>query len=251
MHELKIFEHKNFGQIRTILQNENPWFVARDVAGSLGYKDTDDAFRKHCKYPEILKPGETPGLEFGPRGINIIPESDLYRLIMRSKLPAAEKFQDWVVEDVLPALRRTVTYSIPDLDKNNRDLTPIIEKIKTAGAVVNAFGIDGWQAKVSTNEIIKQTIGVDCFRLMGLRPESEFSKTLFFDTGNVEDFIRERCKLGSHYRITSKKLYEAYCIWCRRKRQDHLRKKEFRSILLSRFEEKKYSVLHFRGITLR
>lgn len=74
--------------------------MARDVALVLAYKDTQDAVRKRCKYAKTLKGGETPGLTHSPRGINIIPESDVFRLVMRSRLPQAEAFQDWVCEEI-------------------------------------------------------------------------------------------------------------------------------------------------------
>jgi prophage antirepressor-like protein len=93
--------------IRVLNQNGEPLFAARDVALILGYSDTDDAIRRHCKYPKLFKPGETPGLECGPRGMKFIPESDLYRLIFGSHAPDAERFRDWVVEEVLPTIRKT------------------------------------------------------------------------------------------------------------------------------------------------
>lgn len=68
----------------------------------MGYTDTNDAIRKHCKYPELHKAGEMPGLGISNRGMHIIPERDIYRLVMRSKLPSAMKFEEWVVGDVLP-----------------------------------------------------------------------------------------------------------------------------------------------------
>ena len=97
-------------KVRTVWHEGNIWFVAKDVAECLGFKDTDDAIRKHCNHAKTLKPGKTPGLTSSPRGINIIPESDVYRLVMRSKLPAAEQFQTWVCEDVLPSIRKTGGY---------------------------------------------------------------------------------------------------------------------------------------------
>lgn len=105
------FKNSDDHKIRAIIKADGSiWFVAKDVADVLGYKDTDYAIRTHCKYPEILKPGETQGLTTSPRGITIIPESDLYRLIMKSRLPAAERFEEWVVEEILPQIRRTGAY---------------------------------------------------------------------------------------------------------------------------------------------
>lgn len=87
----------------------------------LGYADTVKATKAHCKCPKILRQGETPGLKINPRGMTIIPEGDLYRLTFNSKLPAAERFEAWVTEDVLPTIRKTgVT-----LDKRKKEKTVI------------------------------------------------------------------------------------------------------------------------------
>ena len=106
MNEITIFENPEFGKIRTTIIDGKPWFVATDIAFALGYEKPNNAVNTHCKkinkfnYPETGQP------------LNIIPEADIYRLIMRSKLESAEKFQDWVVEEVLPAIRETGVYSI-------------------------------------------------------------------------------------------------------------------------------------------
>lgn len=83
-----------------------PWFVARDVATVLGYSDVSQAVRMHCKgVVESTIP--TAG---GNQKAKIIPERDVYRLIMRSKLPAAERFEEWVVGEVLPTIRKRGVY---------------------------------------------------------------------------------------------------------------------------------------------
>jgi prophage antirepressor-like protein len=88
------------------------WWVAKDVCEVLGYAEPSNAVARHCKYAKLFKRTEMVGLESGPPGVLIIPESDLYRLIMGSKLPDAEEFQDWVVEEVPPQIRKTGCYAI-------------------------------------------------------------------------------------------------------------------------------------------
>ena len=95
-------------EVRTVMLNDEPWFVAKDIATALGYKRTADAVSQHCKRGRL----STVPSAGGPQNMVIIPESDLYRLIFRSKLPAAEKFEKWVVEEVLPKIRKTGSYSI-------------------------------------------------------------------------------------------------------------------------------------------
>ena len=110
--ELSIFSNPEFGSIRVVMQDGEPWFVARDVAKVLGYQNTVDAVNTHCKKVNDFRdskmlPTATP--------MKIIPESDVYRLIMRSNLPTAEKFQTWVCEEVLPSIRKTGGYSMTNM----------------------------------------------------------------------------------------------------------------------------------------
>ena len=91
-----------------------PWFVARDVAKALGYEDPSRAVVEHCK--KSVKTTILVNNQYGkktPLNQSIIPESDLYRLVMRSNLPDAVRFQDWVVEEVLPAIRKHGGYLTP------------------------------------------------------------------------------------------------------------------------------------------
>lgn len=95
-----------------VIQDENgePWFVAKDVAEALGYARPDQAVNDHCKGVE------TSPLESGGqvRHMKIIPERDVYRLIMRSKLPSAEQFEEWVVGEVMPSVRKHGGYMTPE-----------------------------------------------------------------------------------------------------------------------------------------
>jgi len=109
--ELTIFENAEFGNLTVINKDGAPWFVGKEIAVALGYKNTNDAIISICKgVAKYDLPHPQSKTAFIKK--NIIPESDLYRLIMRSKLPAAEKFQDWVVEEVLPTIRQTGSYSV-------------------------------------------------------------------------------------------------------------------------------------------
>ncbi|EPX9362332.1 phage antirepressor [Aeromonas veronii] len=96
----KAFEGHNI-RIITDQQGE-PWFVAADIAKALGYTDADQAIRRHCK-GATKAPVETTG---GMQRVSIIPERDVYRLVMRSKLESAERFEEWVVGEVLPSIRK-------------------------------------------------------------------------------------------------------------------------------------------------
>ena len=108
MNELKIFEHPDFGEVRTLTLEENGvvLFCGSDVAKALGYSRPNDAIAQHCR---ATVKHSTP-ISGKMQDINFIPESDLYRLVFRSKLPTAEKFTDWVTMDVLPSIRKHGAY---------------------------------------------------------------------------------------------------------------------------------------------
>ncbi|MFA7429903.1 MAG: BRO family protein [Rhodospirillaceae bacterium] len=93
--------------VRGLSIDGEPWFVAKDVAEVLGYANPQKAARDHCKAAQPV--GVNVSFTLDPQTV-IIPERDMYRLIMRSKLPAAERFEEWVVGEVLPAIRRTGHY---------------------------------------------------------------------------------------------------------------------------------------------
>lgn len=106
MNELQIFNNPEFGEIRTISENGAVLFCGSDVARALGYSNTRDALAKHCK--GVAKRDTPTG--GGEQSLAFIPESDLYRLIFRSKLPSAERFTDWVTTEVLPSIRKNGGY---------------------------------------------------------------------------------------------------------------------------------------------
>lgn len=109
MNELQIFNSGEFGEIRTIEIDGKPYFVGADVAKALGYNNPRDAVSRHCK--GVVK-HDTP-TSSGIQSMSYINEGDLYRLIMKSKLPSAEKFESWVMDEVLPTIRKTGSYRKP------------------------------------------------------------------------------------------------------------------------------------------
>lgn len=113
MNDLAVFNFDNNSITATIYEGK-PAFVAVEVASALGYQNPTRSLADHCKSLIKLNYTETVELGFGNRlkGIILIRESDVYRLVMRSKLESAERFQDWVVEEVLPALREEGCYSM-------------------------------------------------------------------------------------------------------------------------------------------
>ena len=145
MNELQIFNSGEFGEIRTIEIDGKPYFVGADVAKALGYKDTVNALKQHCR--GVVKHHLTDSLGRNQEA-SFITEGDLYRLIMKSKLPSAEKFESWVMDEVLPTIRKTGSYKpmtiaeqIQLLAQGSQDHEKRIEKLE------NTMTIDYGQQK--------------------------------------------------------------------------------------------------------
>lgn len=114
--ELQVFTNPAFGQVRVIEKDGEPWFVGKEVAAVLGYKDAADALKKHVDNEDkiFLGVGEMPTLKINNRGAYFINESGLYSLILKSKLPQAKEFKRWVTSEVLPAIRKHGGYLTPE-----------------------------------------------------------------------------------------------------------------------------------------
>jgi len=132
--QITIFENEMLGTVRTLYQDGEPWFVGKDVADMLGYKETAKAIREHVdeddKGVSIL---DTPG---GKQEAVIINEAGVYSLIFSSKLPAAKAFKRWVTHEVLPSIRRHGAYLSDEVlervSKEPEYLIQVAEEIKTA-----------------------------------------------------------------------------------------------------------------------
>ena len=111
MNDIINFTYEN-ANIRTVTTEDGtPLFCGKDVAAALGYTNTTDALKRHCKGVVKHCPLETPG---GTQEARFITEGDVYRLIFNSKLPTAEKFEAWVFEEVLPSIRKRGGYLTPE-----------------------------------------------------------------------------------------------------------------------------------------
>jgi len=129
MNEIKVFENQEFGKVRTLLVNDEPWFVGKDVAEVLGYKKPLNALSTHVDEDDSLKQGLTDSLGRTQETI-IINESGLYSLILSSKLPNAKKFKKWVTSEVLPSIRKNGLYATEELLNNPDFLIEALTKLK-------------------------------------------------------------------------------------------------------------------------
>ena len=129
MNELQIFNNEEFGSVRTITKDGKTYFVGNDVAKALGYSETAKAIRTHCKGVSEMDIPTNGGVQT----MKMITEGDIYRLVIKSQLPQAEKFESWVFDNVLPSIRKNGGYIA-----NQEQMTP--EQI-VANALVVAHNI--------------------------------------------------------------------------------------------------------------
>lgn len=142
---LVLFSNPRFGGVRVVMRDGEPWFVASDVAKALGYSNPSDAINRHCKKAiktpfNVIHEGA-----FNPVQINLIPESDLYRLVMRSNVPDAEDFQTWVCEEVLPSIRKTGSYS----------MQPALPNFSNPAEAARAWA-DEYEKRVAAQKVIEE-----------------------------------------------------------------------------------------------
>lgn len=110
MNQMEIFNSPEFGTIRTIEQDGKILFCGKDIATALGYQRPADAITAHCKGVCVLPTPSNGGIQ----RMKFLPEGDVYRLIAHSKLPSAERFERWVFDEVLPAIRKHGAYITPE-----------------------------------------------------------------------------------------------------------------------------------------
>lgn len=163
MKDIQIFNNPEFGQVRTVVIDDEPWFVGKDVATALGYENTQKALRDHVDN-EDKKMGErnvTPSIKDSlgrdqyPVFIN---ESGLYGLVLSSKLPTAKKFKHWVTSEVLPAIRKTGGYSVKQAEQDKTKEMRAEAMLKNADSrrakllleIAAASHIDGYKEMIMT-----------------------------------------------------------------------------------------------------
>lgn len=152
---LEIFKNEEFGEVRTIMLDDKPYFMASDIAKALGYARPNDAVSRHCR---ATVKHSTP-ISGKIQKVNFIPEGDMYRLIAHSKLPSAERFESWIFDEVLPTIRRTGGYI------NNVDLMvntyfsdiPDDQKVLVKGLMTNITALQNKNSALNNeNDLLVQ-----------------------------------------------------------------------------------------------
>lgn len=174
MNELKIFNSPEFGQVRTITLDGEPWFVGKDVADALGYSNSRDALARHVDDEDktsVVIPDT--GSNYKSK-TTLINESGLYGLVLSSKLPTAKKFKHWVTREVLPAIRKHGAYLTPEKVEeallNPDTLIRLATELKEERALRKAAELDAASAK--------QLIGE-------LKPKADYTDRILSSKGTV------------------------------------------------------------------
>ena len=141
MNALKMFEHECYGKIRVVDIDGEPWFVGKDIALALGYKQPEHAIKRHCTGCMKRTPIQTRS---GTRDTRVLKETDVYALVMHSTLPGAEKFQQWVY-DVIAQLRKTGVVDLREQKAVTGNVHPAIERLN---AVLLKEDADSRQASI-------------------------------------------------------------------------------------------------------
>lgn len=192
--ELQIFNNSEFGSIRTVTIEGQPWFVGKDVAVALGYANSKKALADHVDSDDKLQGDgvtirDPLGREQHP---TIINESGLYSLILSSKLPSAKKFKRWVTSEVLPAIRRTGHYEAPGYTPKATSIGEVVNLIKITRQTMKEQGATPTEIATAVKEICEQ-FGVNlpqCF----IKPK----ETTMADVMQMIDFIYAQPRGGGH-----------------------------------------------------
>lgn len=218
MNNLQIFSNSEFGNIRTITIDDEPWFVGKDIAEALGYGDGNkkskaltNAIKDHVDEEDkhLLPYEEFRGYQNGDLknishyGAIIINESGLYSLILSSKLPNAKKFKRWVTSEVLPAIRKAGHYETPGYIPKATSIGEVVNLIKITRQTMKEQGATPTEIATAVKEICEQ-FGVNlpqCF----VKPK----ETTMTDVMQMIDFIYAQPKGKEHKHPT----YEDFIIY--------------------------------------
>lgn len=186
MNNIQIFNNTEFGTVRTMVIDNEPWVVGKDVAEILGYKDTSDAMRRHVDDEDKLTRRFTDSGQ--NREMYIINESGLYSLILSSKMPNARKFKRWVTSEVLPAIRKTGHFEMesysPEMQAILMHDKKLIKMDERVTSLENTMTIDYAQQQAlgeAVNYVVIDALGgkgSDAYKEIGKKVFSECNRDL-------------------------------------------------------------------------
>ena len=235
--QFQIFQHEEFGKVRTLVIDGEPYFAGKDVATALKYKDASRAIRDHVdeedkKIVDLNRGVNRPPIADAVSGgwikneVMFINESGLYSLILSSKLPDAKKFKRWVTSEVLPTIRKTGSYSLPKVKNavavQNPNPLPEYHKIikiidKTATQIVKCFGTKYGIAFATVASMIEENHGINLTKIKALIPPADYEIGIYTPTqigkkiGKSPQYVNKKLvelglqeKDGDGYKLTEK-----------------------------------------------
>lgn len=227
MTDLQIFNSPEFGAIRTIEKDGEPWFVGKDVAAALGYSKERNAISAHVD-EEDKKDAPIQGDLGGTQSMTIINESGLYSLVLSSKLPTAKKFKRWVTSEVIPSIRKTGSYSALDMTQLSPEMQML--KLLTDKAIATELAQKQQEQHLQMVEKkvegIRELVGInpnqwreDCRRLI-VRIANRMGSNEYIKEVNAEVFhqVDERAGVSLTTRLTNKRRRMAEEGVCKSKR---------------------------------
>lgn len=205
MNNLQIFNSPEFGQVRTIQQNGEPWFVGKDVADILGYQNGSRDVNRHVD--EDDRQNYQNGTFESNRGLTIINESGLYSLILSSKMPKAKEFKRWVTSEVIPAIRKTGKYeamaqAVPINDEPATDFTQLEfdQRIRIAAIIASC--------RRERLPLVAKVLSLDLEGMMPLMPAhiTEAEQAAYQYISSVYDSLERDTPIQY--------FYSSYTKWC-------------------------------------
>lgn len=205
MNNLQIFNSPEFGQIRTIQQNGEPWFVGKDVADILGYQNGSRDVNRHVD--EDDRQNYQNGTFESNRGLTIINESGLYSLVLSSKMPKAKEFKRWVTSEVIPAIRKTGKYeamaqAVPINDEPATDFTQLEfdQRIRIAAIIASC--------RRERLPLVAKVLSLDLEGMMPLMPAhiTEAEQAAYQYISSVYDSLERDTPIQY--------FYSSYTKWC-------------------------------------
>lgn len=173
---MTVFSFNGQGQVRTIVDIDgNPLFCGKDVCEILGYVNASDAIKQHCKGVAKCYPLQTAG---GVQDIRFLTEPDLYRLIVSSQLPAAQAFEAWIFEEVLPTIRKTGQYKVATANMTSEEFTS--RTFAALRSIAITAGLEGNAATVSADNAMMRIYKVSPLKLLQIElknPDQQFFLT--------------------------------------------------------------------------
>ena len=200
MNELQIFSNEQFGSVRVIEQNGEPWFVGKDVADILGYTNQNEAIQDHVDEEDKLNSKTLSSFELnlGQRGGWLINESGLYSLIMSSKMPKAKQFKRWVTSEVLPSIRKHGLYAVDEVladpDILISALMELKEERRKAKALEDTVAVQNQQIAEMRPKASYYDVVLNCKDLVSI---SVIAKDYGWSAKRMNDYLHEK---GVQYR---------------------------------------------------